>query len=182
MQTTLGQHKNNANTHYLMWRTLTGRHKAATLSFMLVGRTKFAPDRFFFFYDALFAVVFLPCLTSNDASKSPLTQQNRTQLIASVDGKNKYVTWYQWSDFFLKYFKTIPNITSYHNFRVSSINPGIVFLLKFSDSPEIQFNLLKTPQIPDPAVMPETKEPKGLEANHQCFLYEQIRPFCPTTL
>ena len=43
----MGQNKNNANVHYLMWRTLTGRHKAATQSFMLVGHTKFAPDRFF---------------------------------------------------------------------------------------------------------------------------------------
>ena len=41
------QNKNTANIHYLMWRTLTGRHKAATLSFMLVGHTKFAPDCFF---------------------------------------------------------------------------------------------------------------------------------------
>ena len=30
--------------------------------------------------------------------------------------------------------------------------------------------------------MPTKKEPKGLDAKRQWYLYEQIRPFCPTTL
>ena len=42
-----GQNKNNANIHYLLWRVMTGRHRTAELSFMLVGHTKFAPDGFF---------------------------------------------------------------------------------------------------------------------------------------
>ena len=42
----VGQNKNNANIHYLLWRVLTGKNKAARLSFMLVGHTKFAPDCF----------------------------------------------------------------------------------------------------------------------------------------
>ena len=32
----VGQNKNNANIHYLLWRVMTGRHKEAHLSFMLV--------------------------------------------------------------------------------------------------------------------------------------------------
>ena len=43
----VGQNKNNALIHYLLWRTMTGRHRSAELSFMLVGHTKFSPDRFF---------------------------------------------------------------------------------------------------------------------------------------
>ena len=43
----VGQNKNNATIQYLMWRVLTGRHDSAELSFMLVGHTKFSPDRFF---------------------------------------------------------------------------------------------------------------------------------------
>ena len=42
-----GQNKNNANVQYLLWRVMTGRHLTAELSFVLVGHTKFAPDRFF---------------------------------------------------------------------------------------------------------------------------------------
>ena len=35
----VGQNKNNANIHYLMWRVMTGKHKEAHLSFMLIGHT-----------------------------------------------------------------------------------------------------------------------------------------------
>ena len=43
----IGQNKNNAVVQYLLWRTMTGRQKKITLSFMLAGHTKFTPDRFF---------------------------------------------------------------------------------------------------------------------------------------
>ena len=39
-----GQNKNNASRHYLLWRTMTGKHRTAELSFMLVA-TQFAPDQ-----------------------------------------------------------------------------------------------------------------------------------------
>ena len=41
------QNKINATVQYLMWRLMTGRHEFIELSFMLVGHTKFSPDRFF---------------------------------------------------------------------------------------------------------------------------------------
>ena len=43
----VGQNKNNFMVQYLMWRTLAGINEDVELSFMLVGHTKFAPDRFF---------------------------------------------------------------------------------------------------------------------------------------
>ena len=39
-----GQNKNNAMIHYLAWRVMSGLHKNITLSFLVVGHTKFAPD------------------------------------------------------------------------------------------------------------------------------------------
>ena len=39
-----GQNKNHFMIYYLMWRVMTGLHKEITLSFLLVGHTKFAPD------------------------------------------------------------------------------------------------------------------------------------------
>ena len=39
-----GQNKNNAMIHYLAWRVMCGLHKNITLSFLVVGHTKFAPD------------------------------------------------------------------------------------------------------------------------------------------
>ena len=43
----VGQNKNNILVHYLLWRVMTGLNDTVTLSFMLVGQTKFAPDHFF---------------------------------------------------------------------------------------------------------------------------------------
>ena len=39
-----GQNKNRHVIAYLMWRVLTGRHKQITLSFLIVGHTKFSPE------------------------------------------------------------------------------------------------------------------------------------------
>ena len=43
----IGQNKNNVVIQYLVWRVATGKCKRASLSFMLAGHTKFAPDCFF---------------------------------------------------------------------------------------------------------------------------------------
>ena len=43
----VGQNKNNATIQYLMWRVMTGLQETIELSFMLVGHTKFSPDRLF---------------------------------------------------------------------------------------------------------------------------------------
>ena len=43
----VGQNKNNAFMQYLAWRVLTKRNHSIQVSLMLVGHTKFAPDRFF---------------------------------------------------------------------------------------------------------------------------------------
>ena len=39
-----GQNKNNCMVQYLVWRALTKRHTSITLSFLVVGHTKFSPD------------------------------------------------------------------------------------------------------------------------------------------
>ena len=43
----VGQNKNNALVHYLMWLIATERRQSVQLSFLLAGHTKFAPDRHF---------------------------------------------------------------------------------------------------------------------------------------
>ncbi len=40
----VGQNKNACMLQYLTWRCLTNRHEKITLSFLIVGHTKFAPD------------------------------------------------------------------------------------------------------------------------------------------
>ena len=45
-----GQNKNNTMVQYLMWRTMIKLHSSATLSFVVVGHTKFSPDWCFAFF------------------------------------------------------------------------------------------------------------------------------------
>ena len=42
-----GQNKNNTMIQYLTWRELTGLHYTITISFMVVGHTKFALEGYF---------------------------------------------------------------------------------------------------------------------------------------
>ena len=59
-------------------------------------------------------------------------------------GSETLVTFYKWSEHLSKLFRTIPNILSYHNFCVTCEQPGVAYLREFSDSIEVQFNILKT--------------------------------------
>ena len=43
----IGQNKNSAVIHYLVWHVATGVHDSVQLPFMLAGHMKFAPDRHF---------------------------------------------------------------------------------------------------------------------------------------
>ncbi len=49
-----GQNKNNAMVQYLAWRVLTKRHTKITLSFLVVGHTKFTPDWCFGLFKRLY--------------------------------------------------------------------------------------------------------------------------------
>ena len=49
-----GQNKNNFMLWYLAWRAMTGRHTQITLSFLVVGHTKFSPDWCFGLFKRLY--------------------------------------------------------------------------------------------------------------------------------
>ena len=55
MQTIVrGQNKNNAILQYLLWRAITKQHSKITISFLVVGHTKFSPDWCFGLFKRLF--------------------------------------------------------------------------------------------------------------------------------
>ena len=122
-----GQNKNNANMHYLLWRTLTGKHRTAEVSFMLVGHTKFAPDRYFGLIKKRFRRSSIDTLfeMARVVKESTTTGKNKAQLIRSPSGE-KEVDFYQWTAFLQQFFKSIPNILKYHKFRFNAAKPGVV--------------------------------------------------------
>ena len=157
---------------------MTGRHTQITLSFLVVGHTKFAPDWSFGLFKRLYRRTRVGSLQAiaqvvNDSAKC-----NFAQLVVDEDG-NTIVPTFDWTTFFATRFKRFVGIKSYHHFRFVASEPGVVYARKHSDTPEVKVNLLRGPWSPDPNEYPTQTIPKGLSAERQWYLFEKIREFCP---
>jgi len=182
----VGQNKNNAVIHYLLYRVLAGLHDNIELSFMIVGHTKFAPDGYFGLIRKCYR-------RSNIYTYENLVQ---TILSSSVNGHNTCQTvgnhavspssqpliYRGWSSWLLKFFKKLPNMTSYRHFKIIKNQPGVVFLKKTIDGDytkallvkrEVPFGKNKSFRLPSKIVS------KGLSLERQWYLYEQIRIHIP---
>lgn len=177
----IGQNKNNTTIQYLCWRVLTGKEQSITLSFLVSGHTKFAPDRHFGLIKKLYRktrVDTMACI-QNVVQKSSHIEANQVQLIRSLTGE-QLVHFYDWSGFFQKFFTTIPAITSYHVFRIHHNSPGKVFIRKWTSTPEEEVDILKRTITPES--FPNEIIPSGLNAQRQWYLYDKIRQFCSSNL
>ena len=172
----IGQNKNNAIMQYLAWRTLTQRHESITISFMISGHTKFAPDRHFGLIKRLYRhtrVETIGCLRDVVINSSH-SGANRVQLIRIVEGE-QLVHFYDWTSFLQRFFINIPAITSYHVFVFDLRLPGVVQLRKFSTSPTEEFKMIRfsVSSIPSTA-FPDEIKPSGLNLERQWYLFVKI--------
>lgn len=182
----VGQNKNNAVLQYLMYRVLAGLHDNIELSFMIVGHTKFSPDGYFglirkryrrsniYTYENLVQTVLNSSEKGHNACQ-PIrnhgTSVNSHQLI-----------YRDWSSWLLKFFRKLPDITSYRHFKIIKNKPGIVILKRAIDGDETKVQLLKrdVPFGKNRAFrLPSKIIPKGLSLERQWYLYEQIRIHIP---
>ena len=79
-----GQNKNRHVIAYLMWRVLTGRHKQITLSFLIVGHTKFSPDTCFGLIKRLYRRTYVGCLDDISKMVSNSSVVNKPQLVLEL--------------------------------------------------------------------------------------------------
>ena len=163
-----GQNKNNCMLHYLAWRVMTGRHTQITLSFLVVGHTKFSPDWCFGLFKRLYRRSMVGSLQSvakvvNDSAKC-----NFAQLITAEDGSIVVPT-FDWTDFLAPHYKKFSNIKKYHHFRFVSSEPGVVFAKEHADTTEERVELLKGAWSPVPSNYPPQLYPKGLSAGRQWY-------------
>ena len=179
----VGQNKNNTFIHYLLWRVMTKKCKKASLSFMLAGHTKFAPDRFFGLFKRRYRHSQVNTLVdvALAVETSTTTGQNKVQLTVDERG-TRQVKYFDWSAFFGTVFRNLPNMTTYHHFRSTSSVPGVIFAKEFADTEEKQFKLLKDGCDLSGQSEPTEIHPPGLDPARQWYLYEQIRPFCGSNL
>jgi len=182
----VGQNKNNAVLHYLLYRAIIGLHDQINLAFMLVGHTKFGPDGNYglirytyrrstaYTYDHLVEII----------KKSSVKGVNQCQPYRDDDTGAVNFKYKNWSNWLSKYFKDLPSITNYHHFRIDAQKPGVVTVKKSIDSPEEDFSLLKK-NIPYSSHFKcsesiENVEPSGLSAERAWYLYDKIREHIPT--
>ena len=172
-----GQNKNSIVMQYLMWRIMEHLHRQITISFLVVGHTKFSPDWCFGLFKRLHRRTNITCLDDIKATVEKSAKCNSAQLVAEANGSILVPT-YNWKDYLAPHFKTIPSIKEYHHFTFSSDHPGTVLLKKQADGESKELRLLKDDWNIH-ASSPETIPPKGLSAERQWYLFDQIRQFCP---
>ena len=124
---------------YLMWRVMKGLHKNITISFLVVGHTKFSPDWCFVLFKSLYRWT---CLDDNKDTADKSAKCNVGQLVANSDG-TVFVPTYSWKDFLSPHFKVIPSIKKYHHFTFGGDCPGSVSLKMHADTEVQQLFLLK---------------------------------------
>ena len=157
---------------------MTGQHTNITLSFLPVGHTKFTPDWCFGLLKRQYRRTKVGSLQSNAEVVNKSAECNHAQLVSREYGST-IVTTFDWTDFFGPKMKKIPNIKKFHHFRFESTSPGCVFTKECCDSPEVKHDLLKEPWTSDANDLPGVIPPRGLSAERQWYLHDQIRPFCP---
>ena len=151
---------------------------------MLVGHTKFSPDRFFGLIKKTYRLSTVSTINELErVVQRSSVEQTIPQLIRDIFGVLQ-VTFHQWTMFLSNLYTPIPNISKYHCFRASADNPGIVFVREFYDSPKMQLTILKKGLSLEAlnTTMPEKTTIRGLDINRQWYLCEHIRPHCKTNL
>ena len=103
---------------------------------------------------------------------------NTTQLTGTPDGR-VIVPMCDWQTFLYEHTKKLVGIKSFHHLCFSSTSKGHVFARLESDSPEVEYNLLKDKWSLTATVLPERLTLSGLNPACQWHLFQKIREFCP---
>ena len=165
---------------YLAWRVLAGLHKSITISFLIVGHTKFAPDWAFGLLKQRFRKTRVDCLDDLVRVVEGSAEVNHAQLVATQAGEVMVPT-YDWAGFFEVPFKqtALRGIKSYHHFKFDAVHPGVVEVLEGADEMSKKLNLLTDPTWRPPSHdLPPIIKPAGLSDERVAYLHDKIREFC----
>ena len=136
-----------------------GLHQSVTMSFLLVGHTKFAPDWCFGLFKQRFRRTFVSSLQEIADVVESSAHVNTAQLVGTQNGE-VVVPVYDWSQFLGKRFRKLPKIKSFQHFTFTSSKPGIVKIKSFSDSEESTLRLLTDDTwVPDSRELPQRVTP-----------------------
>ena len=176
-----GQNKNRYVMQYLAWRVLTGLNNRITLSFLIVGHTKFPPDWCFGLFKQVFRRSKVGCLDDIARVVEKSAVVNHAQLVGTQDGE-VIVPTYDWAQFFDQPFrqKALKGIKALHHLTFTRSHRGSVFVRDRVSSSEREIKLLQDDGwSPSPHNLPPVIPPPGLSSERKQYLFEKIREFCP---
>ena len=173
-----GQNKNNGFIFYLCWRILKGLNQSINYNFLLTGHTKFSPDRCFGLLKKNFGRRFSSSLfdIANVVGSSSVAGTNVAEICCLPDGR-VLIPVFDWTTFFKKLFKRIPNIKMYHHFKLVSSEPGTVYCKEYASS-ETEYRHVLLKQGCSFDSWPVEVKPKGLTRERKEYLFKEIRSFC----
>ena len=166
---------------YLAWRVLVGLNKKITLSFLIVGHTKFSPDWCFGLFKQAFRRTKIGCLDDIARVVEESAVVNHAQLVGRQDG-TVVVPTYDWAKFFNTPFRqaALKGIKSMHHLTFSDTKPGLAIVKDTVNSPEREIQLVKNSSWePNKDNLPPIIPPPGLSMERRQYLFEKIREFCP---
>ena len=104
---------------YLMWRVHSGLNEEASISFMLAGHTKFAPDWCFGLLKKKLRHTYVSSLEDIEevCKQSSVTGVNTSQLVGHEDG-SVVVPMYDWSNHLQNHFVKVAGIKTMHHLSV----------------------------------------------------------------
>ena len=122
---------------------MAGLHDEATISFLPVGHTKFAPEWCFGLMKQCFRRTKIGDLDDIANCVSLSSAVNVPQLVGSLDG-TVFVPTYNWSEVFDNIMKSaLKGISRLHQFRFSAARHGKVYVKESSSAAEWEITLVR---------------------------------------
>ena len=173
------QNKNNTMLHYLLWCILVGLHRSITLSFLIVGHTKFSPDWCFGLLKQRFRCTVVGCLDNFVQVVNTSAKVNVAQLVGDQAG-GTIVPVYSWTAMSAGHLRKLKNIKWYQHFSFQCSSPGVVTMKLPSDTEEESIVLLVDRDWePVSSSLPPLVLPNGLSDERQVYLHDVIHEYCP---
>ena len=166
---------------YLSWRVMVGLNKKITVSFLIVGHTKFSPDWCFGLFKQAFRRTKIGCLDDIVRVVESSAVVNHAQLVGTQDGEVLVPT-YDWAKFFDAPYRqsALKGIKAMHHLTFTHTKPGCVIVKDSVTSPEREINLIRDKSWkPTTTDLPPMIPPPGLSLERQQYLFDKIREFCP---
>ncbi|XDV33088.1 hypothetical protein PO909_003653 [Leuciscus waleckii] len=167
---------NSLSAFEVIYCPMHGKHQSITLSFMLAGHTKFAPDAMFGLFKRKYRNSKVDCLADieNVVRKASPSGVLIPQLCGDEAG-NVIVPMFGWDTYLLQFFRKLPSIKSLHHIDCRA--DGTVMCKTLSESEPVTHKLLKCNLADVPCEKPATLKPEGLREERKKYLFHDIREF-----